>query len=280
MNSDAEQHRQRLFGLAYRMLGVRAEAEDVVQDVLVRWYSEPREDVKDPLAWLVTAATRCCIDRLRAAAVERKAYPGPWLPEPIVQEEPSAAAELASELSVAFLLVLERLAPEERAAFLLANAFELPHAEIAEIIGKSEAATRQILHRARERVRADRRSRKVDHERARELLGRFLAAWEARDQKALLSVLATDVTYTSDGGGHVSAIRRTLEGVDRVLRFLIGAREKYVAEGRIVPLLVGGMPGYAHERDGRLVAVTALEMDGDRICAFYTMLNPNKLPRA
>jgi RNA polymerase sigma-70 factor (ECF subfamily) len=130
--SDAERYRQRLFGLAYRMLGVRAEAEDVVQDVLLGWYAGQRDDVKEPLAWLVTAATRRCIDRLRAAAVERKAYPGPWLPEPIVEQEPSAAAELASELSVAFLLVLERLAPEERAAFLLADAFELPNADAIE----------------------------------------------------------------------------------------------------------------------------------------------------
>jgi RNA polymerase sigma-70 factor, ECF subfamily len=278
--TDPEQYRSRLFGLAYRMLGVRAEAEDVVQDVLMRWYAEPRGDVTEPLGWLITAATRRCIDRLRSAAVQRQAYPGPWLPEPIVEPEPvEAPAELASELSVAFLLILERLAPDERAAFLLADAFEMGHADIAAIIGKSEAATRQILHRARQRVRVERPSRQVDHARARELVARFLSAWQSRDQSALMDVLASDVTYTSDGGGRVSAIRRTVTGVDRVMRFLAGARDKYFVGQQIVPALVSGTPGYLLIRDGKVAAVTALELDGDRISAFYTVLNPDKLPR-
>jgi RNA polymerase sigma-70 factor (ECF subfamily) len=150
-----EQSRRRLFGLAYRMLSSRADAEDMVQEAYLRWHQAPADEIRSPEAWLVTVVTRLCIDRLRSAAAERETYPGMWLPEPLFGESPDEQVEFASNLSMAFMILLERLAPAERAAFLLRDVFDCPYSEIARIIGKSEAACRQIVSRARERVRRD-----------------------------------------------------------------------------------------------------------------------------
>ncbi len=275
---DAEQHRPRLFALAYRMLGARAEAEDIVQDVLVRWHLQPREDVAAPLGWLVTATTRACIDRLRALAVERRAYVGPWLPEPIVAAEPGASPlELADDLSVAFMLLLERLSPDERAAFLLHSAFDYGHGDIAALLGKSEAAVRQLVHRARAHLQRRQRVA-ADPAKARALVERFAAAWAARDQITLFEVLAADVTHTSDHGGRVQAARRVIHGADRVVRFLFGVRSKFYGVDRLRIASVSGAPGIVRERAGRIAAVTAVETDGERIAAFYAVMNPEKLP--
>jgi len=271
--SEVERHRPRLLALAYRMLGVRAEAEDIVQDVLLRWHLRDRSDVKAPLGWLVTTTTRACIDRLRALSVERKSYQGPWLPEPIL----GSPEGLSDDLSVAFLLMLERLTPDERAAFLLHTAFDYAHTDIAALLGKSEVAVRQLVHRAKEHVGAEPR-RACDQAKARELVQRFVTAWHARDAEALLEILAADVTYRVDGGGRVRAARRVIVGADRLVRFLIGVRKKFDVGDRTIPATVFGAPGLVRERDGRLVAVTAVECDGDRIAALYSMMNPDKLP--
>ena len=183
------EHRPRLYGIAYRMLGTRADAEDIVQEAYLRWHRADIERLRAPEAWLVTATTRLCIDRLRAARTEREAFVGPWLPEPITGLAPPADAhsELASDLSFAFLLVLERLAPEERAAFLLHEVFDSGYADIAAILGKSEATCRQIVHRARRRVHQDRPRFKVSEGARSRLLERFVEALRTEDKTALLS---------------------------------------------------------------------------------------------
>src|SRR5690348_13480422 len=174
--------RGRLFGLAYRMLASRAEADDVVQDAYVRWHQADRAQIENAEAWLVTTATRLAIDRLRRLKTEREAYVGPWLPEPIVSAAPpDRHLELSDDLSIAFLTVLERLAPEERAAFLLHDVFDVGYGPIASVLEKSEATSRQIVHRARERVRGDRKRFEASEEAKRALLNRFLRAMEARD---------------------------------------------------------------------------------------------------
>jgi RNA polymerase sigma-70 factor (ECF subfamily) len=276
--TELEQSRPRLVGLAYRMLGSRAEAEDVVQEVLLRFHARAAE-IASPAGWLLTATARASIDRLRALSVQRAAYSGPWLPEPVVGEpEPLARRARADDLSLAFLLMLERLGPEERAAFLLHTAFDQPHAEIARTLGKSEPAVRQLLHRARERMATGRPRRDVDRRRARALVDRLLAAWGARDEAALRELLAADVTYVADGGGQVSATRRVVHGAARVSRLLLGIDAKWLRRaGHRVPALVGGRPGFVLEIGGRIHGVYALETDGERILAFHAVLNPEKL---
>ena len=190
-----EEHRGRLWGVAYRMLGSRADADDMVQEAYLRWHVAATGDVRAPQAWLVTTTTRLCIDCLRQRRAERDAYVGPWLPEPLVEDEPAAdaAAELAEDLSVAFLTLLERLAPEERAAFLMHDVFEADYAEIAAALDKSEAACRQIVSRARRRVR-DERPRACVSQVARErLVDAFIRAVELRDRDALVG--CSDTTW-------------------------------------------------------------------------------------
>src|SRR5688500_11520884 len=190
-----QQHTPRLYGIAYRMLGSRADAEDVLQEAYLRGHQADTEGVQTPEAWLVTTVTRLCIDRLRAARVEREAHVGPWLPEPLLTGDaapPDRRAELASDLSIAFLVLLERLAPDERAAFLLHEVFDCGYAELARILGKREAACRQMVHRARLRVRRDRPRFTVSESARTALLNRFVTAVHAHDQEALLALFAED----------------------------------------------------------------------------------------
>jgi RNA polymerase sigma-70 factor, ECF subfamily len=279
--ADVERHRSRLFAVAYRMLGTRTDAEDAVQEAYLRWHRrDAQDDVRDPLAWLVTVVTRTSLDRLRALASERERYVGPWLPEPIVgeSEDPARHAELAADLSVAYLLVLERLAPDERAGFLLHDAFGYTHAEIAQVLGKSEAATRQLVHRARERVHRERPRFTVDRDAARGVVARFLRALEERDVDALLTVLAEDVTHTADGGGLIGAARNVVRGRDRVARLLLGLHAKYWGnrEARLVD--VNGAPGFVLESDDGLHATVALQTDGELVRGIFAVVNPAKLP--
>lgn len=260
------------------MLGVHADAEDIVQDVWSRWLAKPRSDVESPLAWLLTATTRACIDRLRQLRRERDAYVGPWLPEPeIADADPERSLEIADDLSVAFLLMLERLSPEERAAFLLHSAFDQGHAQIAAVLGKSEASVRQLVHRARSHIESERPRPQVDRDRARAVVQRFLEAWQSRDRARLLEVLRSDVTYTSDGGGRVAAATRVIVGAERVSRFLVGIYSKLPADEQRVPRIVAGAPGYVRLRQGRIAAAVAVETEQDRVTAMYAVLNPDKL---
>ena len=209
---DAERFRPRLFGIAYRMLGAVSDAEDLAQETLLRWQQADRAAVREPEAWLVSVVTRLAIDRLRRAATERALYPGPWLPEPIADERyaPDRTVELASDLSMAFLVLLERLAPEERAAFLLREVFDASYDEIARVLEKTPAAARQTVHRARERVRDDRARFTAPLDAKERLFSRFMNALQSDDKDELIAVLADDVTWTGDGGGKAPATRRVV----------------------------------------------------------------------
>jgi RNA polymerase sigma-70 factor (ECF subfamily) len=277
-----EAHRSRLFGVAYRMLGSRAEAEDVVQEAYLRWHRAERGDIRTPAAWLVTTTARLAIDRLRALQARRETYVGPWLPEPLLGVAPSAdrEVELASDLSMAFLVLLERLAPEERAAFLLHDVFDCGYPQVAEAIGKSEAACRQMVHRARERVRTDRqRFRATERARVR-LVERFQAAVASRDEQALLALFAPDATWTADGGGRVPAGRKAIAGAPRIVRLVLGVErlvETHAPEHRVV--FVNGETGLLLYLDGALLSVMSFATDGERILAVHNVLNPEKLSR-
>ena len=274
------ENRARLYGIAYRMLGTRADAEDMVQEAYLRWHRADIERIQAPQAWLVTAITHLCIDRLRVARTERETYVGPWLPEPIAGEAAPAAdagSELASDLSVAFLVVLERLAPEERAAFLLHDVFESEYADIAGILGKSETTCRQIVHRARQRVRQDRPRFKVSESARNRLLEQFLGALRTENQATLLSLLAPDATWTSDGGGKAKAARKVVHGSELVSRFALGIWRRYLARLTYRVLTINGEAGLVAFSGARPVWVLTIETDGVRVLAAYSVVNPDKL---
>lgn len=272
--------RPRLFGIAYRMLGVRADAEDVLQDAWLRWRDADHAALQSHEAWLVTVVTRLAIDRLRAARIEREAYVGAWLPEPIVQADgrtPESLAEFAGDVSVAFLHVLERLAPEERAAFLLRQVFDYDYAEVAEMLGKREPAVRQMVHRAATRVRQERPRFEVPPERHRDLLRKFIVAAQSGQRSAIRALLADDVLSLGDGGGKVASVAGGLQGGERVTNLYwahalrLGPRLQY----RIAT--INGEPGLLRYVDGVLESANAMVTDGERIVAIYAVRNPDKL---
>jgi RNA polymerase sigma-70 factor (ECF subfamily) len=271
--------RGRLFGLAYRMLGSRADAEDIVQETYVRWHEVAHGRIENAEAWLVTATTRLAIDRLRRLKTEREAYVGPWLPEPIVTEAPpDRNLELAHDLSIAFLTLLERLAPEERAAFLLHDVFDVDYGAIASVIERSEAACHQVVHRARGRVRGDRKRFDVTESAKAALLQKFMAAIEARDEQALLALFAPEATWTADGGGKAAAARLPIVGADRIAKLLLGLREKFWAVDRAMEIAtVNGETGLCIRDGSRLTATMSIATDGERILAVYAVVNPDKL---
>ena len=271
--------RGRLFGLAYRMLGSRADAEDALQETYVRWHQVAPGSVENPEAWLVTTTTRLAIDKLRRLKTEREAYVGPWLPEPIVTDAPpDRHLELADDLSMAFLTLLERLAPEERAAFLLHEVFDVGYREIATVIQRSESACRQVVHRARERVRDDRKRFDVPEETKAAVLQQFLSAMEARDEQALLSLFAPDATWTADGGGKAGASPHPILGADRIAKLVITLREKFWAPNRSVEMVsINGETGLRLRDGDRNVATMSIATDGERILAVYAVVNPDKL---
>jgi RNA polymerase sigma-70 factor (ECF subfamily) len=275
-----QQHTTRLYGIAYRMLGSRANAEDVLQEAYLRWHQADTQEVQTPEAWLVTTVTRLCIDRLRAARVEREAYIGPWLPEPLLTGDaapPDHRAELASDLSIALLVLLERLAPEERAAFLLHDVFDCEYAEIAPIVGKSEVTCRQMVHRARVRVRGDRPRFTVSESTRLALLNQFVAAVNAHDQDALLALFAEDATWTTDGGGKVVAARRVVCGAERLTRFVLGIARHFQGQATYHVAPINGETGLIIRLHGHLDSILSIDTDGTRILALYNIRNPQKL---
>jgi RNA polymerase sigma-70 factor (TIGR02957 family) len=276
-----DRHRRLLFGVAYQMLGSVADAEDAVQDAWLRWSAADRDDVADPKAYLVQVTSRLALDRLRAARTRRETYVGPWLPEPLLTQPagPEDAAELGEQVSLALLVVLETLSPLERAVFVLRDVFGMPVAEVAAVLDRSEAAVRQLAHRAREHVEARRPRFDADRRAQREVTERFLAACAGGDIDALIAVLAPDVVVVTDGGGQVTAARRPVHGAANAARFLIGV----VAQGLAIPGLrteiadVNGMPGIVAWADGEpLIAVSLVVADG-RIEQVLTVRNPDKL---
>ena len=276
-----ERYRKRLFGIAYRMLGSRAEAEDIVQEAYLRWHGVAADDVRSPEGWLVTTVTRLCIDHLRLARTSRETYVGPWLPEPLVGDASSsdANAELASNLSIAFLVVLERLTPEERAAFLLREVFESDYTEIAQVLGKSEVACRQIASRARRRVHEQKPRVEVSDVARKALLDRLVQAIMTHDKNALLSLFANEASWTSDGGGKAKAARRVIRGGERVARFVLAVLGRHTDKFVFTPVRINSEAGLAIEVDGRVFSVISIRTDGNRILDVFTVLNPDKLPR-
>jgi RNA polymerase sigma-70 factor (ECF subfamily) len=276
--------RGRLFGLAYRMTGSRADAEDLVQEAYLRWHGADHDRIESPEAWLVTTTTRLALDRLRRLKTERDAYVGPWLPDPIVgavsaTAPPDQHLDLADDLSMALLTLLERLAPEERAAFLLHDVFEVDYRAIASVIGRTEAACRQVVHRARERVRGERKRFDTTEAAKTALLERFLAAVEARDEQALLALFAPDASWTADGGGKTAAAPRPILGADRIARLVIGLRERFSQAGwRFETAVVNGETGLCVLDGQRLVATMSIATNGGQIQAVYAVVNPDKLP--
>jgi RNA polymerase sigma-70 factor (ECF subfamily) len=272
--------RPRLFGIAYRMLGLRADAEDIVQEAWLRWHDGGARDARTPEAWLVTVVTRLSIDRLRGAIAERAHYVGPWLPEPLLEEmadSPEQALELAGDISTAFLMMLERLAPEERAVFLLHQVFDFDYTEVAAMVGKTEPACRKILQRARERVRAERPRFAVRREAHLELLGRFVEAARSNDPARVQALLTPDAAYMGDGGGKAKTTVRTVCGAGRVARLVAGIERKWSGEGRHDVITVNGEPGLLTLRDGAPDSITSFDIRDGRIAAIYVARNPDKL---
>lgn len=274
-----EQLRRRLFGIAYRMLGTTADAEDIVQEAYLRWHQANTEEIRSAEAWLVSVVSRLSIDKLRHASVERQEYIGPWLPEPIVATSPTPEEKLetASDLSMAFMMLLERLTPMERAAFLLHDVFDCAYPLIADILRKSEAACRQVVHRARTRVRSQQPRFKASDAARRSLIKQFMAAADAGDDVTLLSLFAKDATLTSDGGGVVPAARRVIHGRSRIARLYLLLPQRLGSRLRKEMLTINGEPGMAMYLDGAPLATVSFETDDHSITALYAVLNPEKL---
>ncbi|HEY8313465.1 MAG TPA: RNA polymerase sigma factor SigJ [Candidatus Baltobacteraceae bacterium] len=267
---------------AYRMLGQYGDAEDVVQDAYLRWSEAlSKTSIEDDNAFLRTTVTRLCLDRLRSAHARREVYVGPWLPEPVVSgdaDTPEVSALLADDISFALLLALERLAPLERAAFLLHDVLDVPFGEIAHTLGRSEPAVRKLASRAREHVRDARRPSPGNREETLRLRDAFLTALTNDDAVALERLLTDDVVFTSDGGGKVPTAIVPVAGRDRVARLLVGLRRKGATfTHRIELVTLNGLPGFAIFSERALELTLALEIVNGRVAAMYAMRNPDKL---
>lgn len=286
-----QRERRRLFGIAYRMLGTIGDAEDVLQDAYLRWHRlgrARRARLENPTAYLVRLVTRLCIDVYRSAHARRMDYVGPWLPELLVESaadglvmDPEGLNELADDLSMAFLLLLERLSPVERAVLVLRESFGFSYRDIAPIVRKTETNCRQIERRARERLaHAGRRRRPVDVQTHQRLLRRFLAATRRGDVDGLLAVLADDVVSYSDGGGKATAAGRPIVGAERVAAFIAGIVRGAPADLRVEFRIgrVNGLPGVLTFVDGRLFNVATIDVEDRRIRRIFIVLNPDKLP--
>ncbi len=283
-----DRHRRLLFSVAYQMLGSVADAEDAVQDAWLRWSAAGRDDVAEPQAYLVRVVTRLVLDRMHSARARRESYVGPWLPEPLLTHpvaaapapaDPTAAAELGEQVSMALLVVLETLSPAERAVFVLREVFGLPVAETAAALGRTESAVRQMAHRAREHVQARRPRFDTDPGAQREVTERFLAACAGGDVEALLAALAPDAVLVSDGGGKAKAALRPITGADKVARFTIGI----AAQGLALPGLRveitevnGSAAVVAWAEDEPLMTMTLVVTDG-RVSQVLVVRNPEKL---
>jgi RNA polymerase sigma-70 factor (ECF subfamily) len=278
------EHRAFLVGLAYRMLGSVAEAEDAVQEAFLRAQRAPDVDLASPRSWLATVVTRICLDQLRSARARRETYTGPWLPEPVRTDGADAVVqppdpEHAESLSLAFLVLLERLSPLERAVFLLHEVFDYTHAEVASILQRDEAAVRQLLHRAKAHVKQERPRFAPDRDRHRELLMRFLGATGQGDLAALESMLASDVVARSDGGGKAVAALRPVLGADRVARFVVGVAKKGPADARYELCEINGGPAVVWSDETGPRGVLTIEVEGDLITEIDIVVNPEKLAR-
>jgi RNA polymerase sigma-70 factor, ECF subfamily len=271
-----EEWRSLLFGIAYRMLGSAADAEDVVQDACVRWLRRRDEPVESVRSYLVTIVTRLCLDQLDSARAQRVTYAGPWLPEPVADDEPWAA-EQADTLSLAFLVLLEELTPLERAAYLLHDIFGYSFTEVAASLGRSPAACRQLGFRARGHIEERRQRFDADLRHGRELTDRFLAACATGDLSGLLGMLSDDVVVWTDGGGKVRAARRPIVGPHRSSRFLLNVAKK--AQGLPRAAVLNGQPASVFVQDGAVVWALVLDIMDGTIVGVRVVSNPDKLAR-
>jgi RNA polymerase sigma-70 factor (ECF subfamily) len=271
--------RPRLVGIAYRMLGSTADAQDVVSEAYLRWQDRRDRDVSSSASYLATIVVRLCIDELRSARVRRESYVGPWLPEPVLVDEagPESAAELADSLSLAFLVVLEELAPVERAAFLLHDVFDYDYAEISRMLERGEPACRQLVSRARRRVGERRHRFDADEEAGRELAERFLIACAGGDLDGLMSLLSGDVVLWTDGGGVVKAARRPIQGASKVARFLVAIATGIPADTEFRPSSVNGRPGYLFIEGGVVTSTLSFDIVDGLVVGIASVLNPDKL---
>jgi RNA polymerase sigma-70 factor, ECF subfamily len=283
--------RRQLINVAYRLLGSLADAEDVVQETYARWYAmsrEQQEAVETPGAWLTKVASRICLDQLRSARARRESYVGEWIPEPLPNRtewmngrlggaivDPADRVSLDESINMAFLVVLESMTPAERVAFILHDVFRYSFAEVAEIVGRTPAACRQLASSARRRIRAS-QAPATPTARQADIVRDFKRAWEAKDIAALIGLLDPDATATADGGGLVTAQLHPVDGSEQIARYLVDIAGK-VPDMTIVESTVNGQPGLLAQQDGITVTVFAFEVTGDRIRHIWAVRNPEKL---
>jgi RNA polymerase sigma-70 factor, ECF subfamily len=268
-----------LFSIAYRMLGSVMDAEDLVQEAYLRWETVKKTDVRSPQAYLTTIVTRLAINQLRAARTKRETYVGPWLPEPLVTEDTPDAVELAESLSMAFLLLLERLGPVERAAYLLHEVFDFEYAEIARVLDKTEANCRQLVARARKRIGSPHARFEADPAHARRLVEKFTEASFAGDMEGLIALLAEDITFWGDGGGKFpGGALRPVHGASSVARLALGFVRRLVPQNIIVrPTEINGQAGFVAYVSGRPLSALIFDIRDGRIQTIYAIGNPDKL---
>jgi RNA polymerase sigma-70 factor (TIGR02957 family) len=277
--SPFDEHRRLLFAIAYRILGSAADAEDVVQDVWLKWSAADRSTVADPKAYLARMVSHLALDQLRSARRRRETYIGPWLPEPILTQ----GEDVADDVSLAMLVVLETLTPLERAVFVLKEVFDFPYPEIAAAVERSEPAVRQAGHRAREHVRARRPRFDADPRRRRDVTERFLAAASGGDLNTLMELLAPDVTLWTDGGGKVRQARKPVTGAEKVAAWLAGvSKVPYegiaIADMRVELLEINGAPGLLFSGPDRVIATLTVDLDEDGLIrTIHNVANPDKL---
>ena len=276
--NEFEAYRALLFTIAYRMTGSAADAEDLVQDAYIRFAATDRDVVRDVRAFLVTVLTRLALDRLKSAQHQREEYIGPWLPEPVftgIDGDPYARATRDEKLELALLRTLDRLTPQERAVLLLYEVLGDDHNEIAELLGITPAASRQLLHRAKERVAAEKPRFTPPPEKQRELVERFLAAMAGEDIDGLRQVLAADVVTTADGGGKSFAAKRPVVGNETVAKLFVGIRQKFAAGLAVAIEEVNGAPAIIARR--AVVTILSFVFDGERIAEVLSFSNPDKI---
>lgn len=276
-----DQYRSLLFSVAYRMLGSVSDAEDMLQETFIRWQQVPDEEIRSPRAFLVTIISRLCINQLQSARVQREEYVGNWLPEPIVTgtgSDPLEIIRIDESLSMAFLVLLERLTPTERAVFLLHEVFEHEYSEIATILSQSEANCRQILRRARQHVSDMRPRFKVSRSQKNALLERFLHATTTGDLDGLLAVLSSDVVLHTDGGGKGVASPNLIHGASNVARGAVGTFQKLLPKNLVYQLAqINGEPGIVSYLNGKPFSVLTFDSSDERIQTIYIVSNPEKL---
>ncbi|MDF5757300.1 RNA polymerase sigma factor SigJ [Spongiactinospora sp. TRM90649] len=277
--------RRHLINLTYRLLGSLAEAEDAVQETYTRWYAMSRRQqdaIESPGAWLTTVASRICLNLLRSARVRRETYVGEWIPEPLPDgtvADPADRVTLDESVNLAFLVVLEAMTPAERVAFILHDVFCHSFAEVAEIVGRTPAACRQLASSARRRIRASQPSATTPAARPADVVRNFMQAWEAKDIDALIGLLDPDATAVADGGGLATTFLRPIEGGEQIARAWVELARHRPGDMTVLERMVNGQPGLVAQQDDVIVTVFAFEVAGDRISHIWVVRNPDKLRR-